>query len=507
MRTAMLLVTLLLSCGTTSKSRDSGSAVSLDDEGPVPEGDDTGQEEQEEEEEKEKEEKEEKTEPDDLVFDGIAQATWDGADGLLAEWDAGTGEGSLSYIVTIESLDDGAVEQANTTGLFASVTGLADGEYRLSVEATDTLSQTGGGDAWIDQLVGENRVVYRSEVSVQGHGAGDVWGEDDIVVVAGLYSGISIMVVDIADPAEPIVIAEVVDQGFVKDLKIGDGMLFSNGECGCAIDSPQWKEYDKYGARIYDFADPSDPLLLGAIGEPTTSVHNVAYEDGVLYLTDNIADSVAAWDVSDPADPAFLWYWTPPKGGGVHDQAVIDGTLYVAFWSGFAVIDVSVPTDPVDLVVHEYGPESACHNVWPSADGSHVFTTDEMNGGHLKVWDISDPDAVALVSEWYTDAEHIIHNVHVRDEFAFISYYVDGLVVLDVSDPTEPFEVGSYDTYDEPKDDEPKKKGEGGEHGSPAMLYAGAWGVWPYGDHLAVGDMTRGLIVLDHFPQVVTIND
>src|SRR5262249_20224798 len=47
---------------------------------------------------------------------------------------------------------------------------------------------------------------------------------------------------------------------------------------------------------------------------------------------------------------------------------------------------------------------------------------------------------------------------------AYISYYADGVVILDIEDPTQPVEVGHYDTS--PKDS--------------STGYAGCWDFFPY---------------------------
>ena len=446
--------------------------------------------------------------PEPLEFAGIYSAVWDGEDGLIATWDAGTGEGELTYVVTLEGVETDRLEVVETQELTAAVSDLEDGEYRLWVEAVDALGDSTGEGVVLTQLVGANRLVYRSETPIGGFGGpgggADVWGEDHIVVQAGYRSDTSFMVVDATDPANPEVLTRVSNQGFVKDLKIGDGLLFTNGECGCQLDSPEWEAYDKIGARIFDFSDPANPTLLGTISEPSTSVHNLSYGEGVLYLSDNVNNTVAAWDVKEPTTPTLLWSWSPPEEGHVHDQAWVDGKLYVAFWNGFAVLDVSEPTDgPVEEVVAVPANGGAFHNVWPSDDGSYVFTSEERPGGFLRVWDLSAPEQ--SVGGFVTDPEHVIHNVHVRGDFAYVAWYVDGVVVLDVADPTNPLEVGRYDTLDESLHD-PNEGGDpndpNGDHHGP-ITFDGAWGIWPFGPHLAIGDMHRGLILADHFPVVV----
>ena len=424
--------------------------------------------------------------------------------GLVATW-VGASGGVEPYSYTLSWT--GA---ASGSGPEPAIT-LDDGEYHVCLAVEDAAGATFTGPTCLTQLVGDQRLVLRSETDLGS--AADVWGEGDTVILTGGYDReLAFAVLDISDAEAPQVLATVPrsEGGFVKDAKIDGDLLFTNGECGCGADTPEWDAYDKLGARIWDITDPAAPTLLGAMGEPSTSVHNIALGNGHAFLTDNIQDSVQIWSYADPTEPQLVHQWDPPEGGMVHDQAFVDDKLYVAFWSGFAVLDVTDPADPVELVVHTYE-GGACHNAWPTEDGRHVLTTDEMEGGHVRIWDVSDAEAVEQVAEVRGEHEdHAVHNVHVRGDFAYVSWYIEGVVVLDVSDPTDPLEVGRYDTHDEVDDPwgggwtDTGDTGSGGEHSHQGMIYAGAWGVWPYGDYLAVSDMDRGLLLFDHFGEVVT---
>jgi choice-of-anchor B domain-containing protein len=409
--------------------------------------------------------------PAALQFRGIETAEYRGGDALTARWSPATGAGAIEYTLHVTAVGGGPVAEQATADTTVVAGGLPDGEYELRVEASDSLGRRDDGGVVVVQLVGENRVVYRSKVPLSG--AADVWGEGDIVVLAGMSSALSFLVADVSDVHNPVVIAEVAGEGFVKDVKIGDGLLYVNDEAGT------------YGGRIFDFANPAEPVRLSRIGSPITSVHNLYYYEQHLYMTDNNSGGIRIVDVSDPTNPRLAANWYPPSSV-VHDQVVIDDKLYAAWWSGFSVTDVSDPTSPKDLIIHRYdGFATDCHNVWPTEDGTHVITTDETGGGHIRIWDISDADDVVQVAEWWTDPAHIVHNAHVRGDYVFISYYVDGMRVLDISDPAEPTEVGWWDE----------------ESGSGMN---GTWGVWPYGNHVAIGSMTHGLIMVDFFPHVVS---
>ena len=51
----------------------------------------------------------------------------------------------------------------------------------------------------------------------------------------------------------------------------------------------------------------------------------------------------------------------------------------------------------------------------------------------------------------YLGENSLAHNVHVKDDFLYISHYTSGLKILDIFDPSNPIEVAAYDSY--PDDD------------------------------------------------------
>jgi len=413
--------------------------------------------------------------PDDsaatLAFDGVRRAAWDKADGIDVEWEpASGGSGPLTYTLRV-ARDTDVIAELESSGTRGSVQGLADGLYEVSVEAADSDGNADDGSVRLSLWVGRNRLQERGTVSLSG--VADVWGQGTTVVVAGYETGRSLFVVDARDPDDPQVIEEIWGEGYVKDVKIGDGLLFSNDESGT------------YGARVWDFEDPSSPRLLARIGSPSRSVHNLSYGDGHLYASNNDTDGMDVWNVEDPENPVRVDHYDPPWSF-VHDQAWVDGKVYVAWWGGFTILDATDPSDLVAEVVHAYSDStSACHNVWPTEDGRHVLTTDEETGGHVRVFDVSDPEDVRQVGSYRSGDGTVVHNVHVDGDHAFVAYYTEGVRVLDVSDPTSPKEVGSLDTL--------------ARHGE---MY-GAWGVWPYGEHIAIGDTRNGLILATFHPPVV----
>jgi hypothetical protein len=287
---------------------------------------------------------------------------------------------------------------------------------------------------------------------------------------------------------------------------VADGLLFTTSDPdsdGCVL-------CDDIGIRIFDFADPANPILLSEIGPPDSAVHNVSYSDGLLTATSISTDRLSIYDLTDPTAPALIATWLtalepdfpppPPHGTGEirdpapHDQVVMGDTVYVAHAFGFSAVDITDPTHPE--ATWEFFVDMGGHNIWPVGDGAHIVTTREIVGGHMQIWDVSDSDDPIEVASYNTGEDHCIHNVVVDGDHLFASWYKDGVLVFDITDPADPVLLGQYDTNDDPV--EVIDMGMG-----PVPDIRGAWGVWPFGDHIAVGDTERGLIILDFFPITV----
>jgi choice-of-anchor B domain-containing protein len=217
--------------------------------------------------------------------------------------------------------------------------------------------------------------------------------------------------------------------------------------------------------------------------------HTVTLADGYLYLNGSATwppGGVVIFSLRDnPTSPQYVGQFQPRY---VHDSFVRNDTLYAAsIYSdgGLYVADISNKANPQILRFIQYS-GSGTHHAWASTDGGrYVFTTDEIGAvNNLKVWDLqnlgSGPPYTPLAQYAATPAD-IIHNVHGRGRYAYVSHYTAGMRVVDVGNPAVPVEVGGYDSYP-------------GTSGG----YHGCWGVYPYfpSGRWIGSDMQTGLYVL-----------
>ena len=155
----------------------------------------------------------------------------------------------------------------------------------------------------------------------------------------------------------------------------------------------------------------------------------------------------------------------------LHDGMARGDTLWgAAVYEGyFFAIDVSNPSEPVifndSLAFHET-PNAFTHNCWISDNGKTLFTTDEKSGAYIAAYDVTDLSNIQEIDRIRSSPEIatvVPHNTHVHGDFLVTSYYRDGIVIHDISNPSNMVEVGHYDAFS------------GGGDGMD-----GSWGAYPY---------------------------
>jgi len=242
--------------------------------------------------------------------------------------------------------------------------------------------------------------------------------------------------------------------------------------------------------QIIDLSDPANPTDT-TFTNPSLSngFHNIFIDDtGFAYIaiqTGQAAGDMRIFDLTNPFQPVEVGvYFHPNVGQGFvesHDVYTRNDTAYVSYLEGgLVILDVTDRSNPQELAITNY-PDNFTHSAWTTEDGRYVLTTDEVTNGHLMIWDIQDLGNISLVSEYESSPGIIIHNALVSDDFAYISYYVDGLRIVDLSDITQPTEVGYYDTFLQ-----------------QGTSFDGAWGVYPFfpSGNIVISDLETGLYVV-----------
>ncbi len=311
-----------------------------------------------------------------------------------------------------------------------------------------------------------------------------------------LGAGAGIYILDIANPPNPVRLGQVCAKGLINQLVIRDTLLYvgSRGLEIFNVSNPanpfkySWLDIpvsdvfvqDSFAycvsddsLRIVNVRNPYNPFKVGVCSTYSWSVFvsgNYAYVGGRYQLS--------IIDVSNPANPrkinsisAYVYSifitgnhcyyvtsdnvlhilnirdplspWEEGSLTGVYGMDLQVSGIF-AYVPSFAIIDISDSSNPTrvggcSLPAPGYG-------VWTNSAFGYSFIADQYEG--LQVINISNP-----VNPWIEgrfDGADDSRDVFVLGNYAYVSNLRSGLKILDVSNPANPFQIGEYDTLGNP---------------------------------------------------------
>ncbi len=245
-------------------------------------------------------------------------------------------------------------------------------------------------------------------------------------------------ILDISDPTAPIALS----QTRMRDSKPADmhGLYYSNGYLYAGIQAPAT------GVSIYDVSNPAAPLEVRFLPTPT-GTHNLRVADHRLYVMPNgpTTNQILVYDVTDPRNPVQRGVLSLGAGGFCHDVSVMENVGYASCWSndGLVLLDL---TDPASIAVtgRYTTPETgSLHSAWPTPDRRHVLSCQEDYDFGVRVFDVS-TGAPTPIDQYNLGTGTVVHDVMIVGRYAYVTYYQDGVRVLDLADPANVVEVGRY---------------------------------------------------------------
>ena len=158
---------------------------------------------------------------------------------------------------------------------------------------------------------------------------------------------------------------------------------------------------------VYDISDPANPKLTDTVQVDARLVNDImTTADGKILVisregASNRKNGIAFYDTSDPAHPKLISEYTATVTGGVHSAFVHDHYVYLTddATGSMRVIDFADVKNPKEVAR------------WQT-EHSMVSTIRTKEGDHI--------------------AGRYIHDLQVKDGLAYLAYWRDGLVILDV---------------------------------------------------------------------------
>ncbi len=172
---------------------------------------------------------------------------------------------------------------------------------------------------------------------------------------------------------------------------------------------------------------------------------NIAISGHYAYVVDCF-DGLVIIDLIDPTKPAYAGgYYTQGKA---KDIAISDNHAYIADGAnGLVIINITDPTNPFyaggdTLAIEEWEADNQETDYIKDAlgiavDENHAYLTLWTKG--LVIVDISDPSNPSYVNWLDTGGDAL--DVAISENFAYVANGQQGLVIIDVSDPNKPVET------------------------------------------------------------------
>ena len=257
-----------------------------------------------------------------------------------------------------------------------------------------------------------------------------------------------------------------------------------------------WRDAKTYGAYAYvvteggggmqiiNLTNPDSPALVGTWGSTIWgNAHNINIDTGVgiAYVCGTDIGTVIIDLRQSATNPTHIGTFARPY---MHDLQVQDGYAHMAdiYANNYVIGDVTTANQITPVGSASAPGTRYFHNVWATRDNQYAAGTNETSGGPVSIWDIRNKTFPVLIATIHpAPSTAIVHNTHMRDRVCHVSYYTEGCISIDMSNPSTPVVVGQYDTYP------------GSSSG-----YHGSWGCYPFqpSGMMYASDIETGLYVL-----------
>lgn len=365
--------------------------------------------------------------------------------------------------------------------------------------------------------------VPLSSFSTNPSAANDVWGFYDVndgkeYAILGLVNGVG--VVEVTDPEAPRMVGSVSSESTSwRDIKVYQHF----NRVTARWDSYAYVTADSasVGTMIIDLRSLPNEISVAASDNSDISAHNVYlsnvdYSLGValngvdpfLHIAGSNRNGGAfnTYRLDNPIEPESVYSnESSSRTNYSHDvssmvvtddrkdtQCVAAGPHCEIFFDfnedNFQIWDKTQNSAPSRLSTTSYPKVSYVHSGWYTEDKQVVLVHDELDemdyglNSTVRLFELSDFGSPSLLSTWTGPTGAIDHNGFVRGNRYYMSNYTRGVTVLDISDTSNPVDIGFFDTF--PVSDN--------------TSFNGAWGVYPYlpSGVVLVSDISSGLYIV-----------
>jgi len=194
---------------------------------------------------------------------------------------------------------------------------------------------------------------------------------------------------------------EVVGRAPFTDLQAAEQWIFGDYAYLSSIDDE---------LRVYDISDPANPKQVHTLEVDARIINDVSVgpsgQVGVMTRegASNRKNGIVFLDTEDPSKPRILSEFTETVTGGVHSAFIDDHYVYLTddATGSMRIVDFRHPRGPRQVARWEV-PNPKARTIEPKGEEGSPFS-----------------------------AGRYLHDVYVKDGLAYLAYWRDGLVILDV---------------------------------------------------------------------------
>ncbi|MFT7669098.1 MAG: choice-of-anchor B domain-containing protein [Planctomycetota bacterium] len=369
-------------------------------------------------------------------------------------------------------------QEASTLGTSALLGSLGDDHLAFDSDGIELLSWMPLHELGSDAVSGNDCWGYVS-------------GSGREYAIIGLSNGTSF--VEISVPSDPVLIEHISGPTSLwRDVKVYQNYAYIVSEGGGGIQVINLSSIDN-GVVTH-----VNSVTIGG----TSRTHNVAIDEdsGYLYRCGGEnGQGLRVYSLSNPQTPSFVGSWNSRY---VHDVEVVtysEGPYagrQVAFscsgfgngstQTGLTILDVTDKSNMFVLAQFHYSNAAYSHQAWLSADKQHLYLNDELDeDGSIPttthVIDVSDLSSPFAVGSFTNGNQAIGHNLYTRNDQIFEANYRSGLRIFDTLPGGSATEVAFFDTF--PSND--------------GANFNGLWSCYPFFPSGTVigSDVERGLFM------------
>jgi len=342
--------------------------------------------------------------------------------------------------------------------------------------------------------------LTREEIGARrGIQVNDVWGWEDPqtgreYALVGRTDGTSF--IDLTDPFHPVYLGDLpktstANQSLWRDIKVYKDHAFIVAD---GAGAHHMQIFDL--TQLRNIAEPQT-FTETALYKGIYSSHNIIIneESGFAYAVgsdsggETCGGALHMINVQDPLNPVFAGCFADTRTGrrgtgSTHDaQCVIYNGPDLDYHgreiclssneTALSIADVTNKEDPVAISVAHYPNVAYTHQGWLTEDHRYFYLNDEgdevsevVEATRTLIFDLGDLEDPVLAKEYFGPSSAIDHNLYIRENIMYQTNYVEGLRIVDISDPETPVEIGHFDTVPYGPNDN-----------SPVL---GAWSNYPY---------------------------